>query len=304
MQNSVELQQVVKSFGSTVAVDRLDLAVPEGSIYGFIGPNGSGKTTTLRLMLRIFQPDAGRVVVLGSEFGNVADDRLGYLPEERGLYKRMNVLDVIDYFARLKGFVGSRREALVWLERLDAATWANRRIDTLSKGMAQKVQFIVAAIAQPKLLILDEPFSGLDPVNLDLLKEAVLSLRDRGTTVVFSTHDMNVAATLCDMVLMIFQGRKVLDGSLTEIQNNYPVNSLRVRLAAGAELPDDLVGLASTSRSDGFHILHLASGSQPQAILQQIAANRVVEHFEIVRPSLHDIFVEIARPQESQRASA
>jgi ABC-2 type transport system ATP-binding protein len=304
MQNSVELQQVTKSFGGTVAVDRLDLAVPDGSIYGFIGPNGSGKTTTLRLMLRIFQPDAGRVVVLGSEFGNVADDRLGYLPEERGLYKRMKVLDVIEYFARLKGFVAARQDALEWLDRLDAATWANRRVDTLSKGMAQKVQFIVSVIARPKLLILDEPFSGLDPVNLDLLKDAVLSLRARGTTVVFSTHDMNVAATLCDMVLMIFQGRKVLDGSLAEIQNNYPVNRLRVRFAAGVELPTDLAGIASVTRSDGFYILHLAAGTQPQAILQQIATRRAIDFFEVVRPSLHDIFVDIARPQELKRASA
>ena len=181
MQNAaVELQGVTKSFGRTIAVDRLDLAVPEGSIYGFIGPNGSGKTTTLRLMLRIFQPDAGRVVVLGSEVGNVADDRLGYLPEERGLYKRMKVIDVIEYFARLKGCFACREAAHEWLKRLDAATWANRRVDTLSKGMAQKVQFIVAVIARPRLLILDEPFAGLDPVNMDLLKEAVLSLRESG----------------------------------------------------------------------------------------------------------------------------
>src|SRR3954469_1874372 len=140
MTNAVELTDVTKAFNRTLAVDDLDLAVPEGSIYGFIGPNGSGKTTTLRLMLRIFQPDAGRVVVLGSELGNVADDRLGYLPEERGLYKRMKVISLIEYFARLKGFFACRQTVLDWLERLDAATWANRRVETLSKGMAQKVQ--------------------------------------------------------------------------------------------------------------------------------------------------------------------
>jgi ABC-2 type transport system ATP-binding protein len=169
--------------------------------------------------------------------------------------------------------------------------------------MAQKVQFIVAVIARPKLLILDEPFAGLDPVNMDLLKEAVLSLRELGTTVVFSTHDMNVAATMCDMVLMIFRGRKVLDGSLAEIQQNYPVNSLRLRLADGADLPTDLPGIASASRSAGFHIVRLPAGSEPQAILQQIAACRVIEHFEVIRPSLHDIFVDIARPQERERVS-
>src|SRR3954453_20309237 len=190
MSNAVELTDVTKAFNRTLAVKDLDLAVPEGSIYGFIGPNGSGKTTTLRLMLRIFQPDSGRVIIFGSDHGRVADDRLGYLPEERGLYKRMKVLRLIEYFARLKGFHNCRQAANDWLDRLGASTWANHRIDSLSKGMAQKVQFIVAVIARPKLLILDEPFSGLDPVNLDLLQNAVFSLRQQGTTIVFSTHDM------------------------------------------------------------------------------------------------------------------
>jgi ABC-2 type transport system ATP-binding protein len=301
MENSVELTGVTKTFGRKVAVDRLDLAVPAGSIYGFIGPNGSGKTTTLRLILRIFQPDAGRVMVLGSDYGSVADDRLGYLPEERGLYKRMKVIRLIEYFARLKGFYNCRQDSHEWLDRLGAATWANQRVETLSKGMAQKVQFIVAVIARPRLLILDEPFAGLDPVNLELLQEAVLTLRKQGTTVVFSTHDMNIAERMCDTVLMIFQGRKVLDGSLAAIQRNYPVNRLRLRMADGADLPTDLAGIISTSHVAGFHVLGLAARCEPQAILRQLAACRTVEHFEVVRPSLHDIFVEIARPQEQVR---
>jgi ABC-2 type transport system ATP-binding protein len=301
MQNSVELTGVTKAFGRKIAVDRLDLAVPEGSIYGFIGPNGSGKTTALRLMLRIFQPDAGRVVVLGSEHGNVADDRLGYLPEERGLYKRMKVISLIEYFARLKGFYACRQAAHEWLDRLGAATWANQRVETLSKGMAQKVQFIVSVIARPRLLILDEPFAGLDPVNLELLQEAVRTLREQGTTVVFSTHDMNIAERMCDTVLMIFQGQKVLDGSLAAIQRNYPVNRLRLRMANGADLPTNLTGITSASTVAGYHIVGLANGCEPQAILRQLAACGTVEHFEVVRPTLHDIFVEIARPQEQKR---
>jgi len=304
MANSVELTGVTKLFGRKVAVDRLDLAVPEGSIYGFIGPNGSGKTTTLRLMLRIFQPDAGRVVVLGSEHGSVADDRLGYLPEERGLYKRMKVIRLIEYFARLKGFYDCRQAAHEWLDRLGASAWANQRVETLSKGMAQKVQFIVAVIAHPKLLILDEPFAGLDPVNLDLLEEAVLALRNQGTTIVFSTHDMKIAERLCDTVLMIFQGRKVLDGSLAAIQRNYPVNRVRLRLADGAGLPSDLAGTTTASHVAGYHVVGLAPGFEPQAILRQLAASTTIEHFEVVRPTLHDIFVEIARPQEQIRETA
>jgi ABC-2 type transport system ATP-binding protein len=294
---AIELHGVTKTFGQKVAVDNLDLAVPEGSIYGFIGPNGSGKTTTLRLILRIFQPDSGRVIVLGADRGAVADDRLGYLPEERGLYKRMKVLDVIEYFARLKSFRDGRAAGLQWLERLGAGSWANQRIDALSKGMAQKVQFIVAVVAKPQLLILDEPFSGLDPVNLDVLQEAVLSLRRDGATVVLSTHDMSVAERLCDAIFMIHQGRKVLDGTLAEIQRRYPVSSVRLRLADGAELPAALPGVAFSAAAGGYQVLTLANGTPPQELLRNLAGSHPVEHFEVMRPTLHDIFVRIAKPQ-------
>ena len=196
MANAIELKGVTKTFGKQTAVDNLDLVVPEGAIYGFIGPNGSGKTTTLRMILRIFQPDQGEVVVLGQARGKTADDRLGYLPEERGLYKRMKVRDVLTYYARLKGAYDCKDEINYWLERLEATTWADKKIDALSKGMAQKIQFISAVVAKPKLVILDEPFSGLDPINLESLREAVFSLRERGTTIVFSTHDMDIASVI------------------------------------------------------------------------------------------------------------
>jgi ABC-2 type transport system ATP-binding protein len=304
MSNAVELVSVTKRFTGKVAVDNLDLSVPKGSIYGFIGPNGSGKTTTLRLMLRIFQPDAGRVSVLGSDKGNVADERVGYLPEERGLYKRMKVLDVIEYFARLKGFFDCRQAALRWLERLDAASWAGQRIDTLSKGMAQKVQFIAAVVVRPRLVILDEPFAGLDPVNLEILKEAVLSLRNDGTTVIFSTHDMNTAEQMCDTILMIYQGRKVLDGSLREIQSSYPVRHVKVRLAGAAELPSSLTGVATVTRNLDKYVLGIDEGGSTHAVLRQLAAACDLDHYEVVRPTLHDIFVEIARPAERTLESA
>jgi ABC-2 type transport system ATP-binding protein len=293
---AIELQGVTKTFGQKVAVDRLDLAVPQGSIYGFIGPNGSGKTTTLRLILRIFQPDAGRVVVLGADQASVADDRMGYLPEERGLYKRMKVLPLIEYFARLKGCYDCRETAKQWLERLDAASWADKRLDSLSKGMAQKVQFIVAVIARPQVVILDEPFSGLDPVNLELLQDAVRTLRSEGATVVLSTHDMGVAERLCDAVFMIHEGRKVLDGTLVDIQRKYPVRCVRLRLADGAEPPPQLPSVATIAPEGRFWLLTLADGAAPQTALRQIAAAHDVEHFEVVRPTLHDIFVGIARP--------
>jgi ABC-2 type transport system ATP-binding protein len=293
---AIEIEGVTKTFGPTVAVDRLDLAVPDGCTYGFIGPNGSGKTTTLRLILRIFQPDAGRVVVLGAGAGTAADDRLGYLPEERGLYKRMKVLDTIEYFARLKNFPGGRQAGREWLARLGGADWENKRIDALSKGMAQKVQFIVAIVARPRLVILDEPFSGLDPVNLEVLQDAVRGLRDGGSTVVLSTHDMHVAERMCDFIFMIHRGRKVLDGTLADIQRQYPVSSVRLRLADSAEPPASLPGVASAERDGPFHVLTLAAGVAPQAVLRGLAATHDVEHFEVMRPTLHDIFVGIARP--------
>jgi ABC-2 type transport system ATP-binding protein len=293
---AIEIQGVTKAFGQTVAVNGLDLSVPEGSIYGFIGPNGSGKTTTLRLILRIFQPDAGRVVVLGGDGGSVADDRLGYLPEERGLYKRMKVLDVIDYFARLKNFRDGRNVGRQWLARLGGGEWENKRIDALSKGMAQKIQFIVAVIGRPRLVILDEPFSGLDPVNLEVLQDAVRSLRADGATVVLSTHDMQTAERMCDFIFMIHQGRKVLDGTLADIQRRFPVGSVRLRLAEDADPPSRLPGVANVARNGSYHVLTLASGAPPRAVLRSLAATHDVDHFEIMRPTLHDIFVGIAGP--------
>jgi ABC-2 type transport system ATP-binding protein len=296
MSNAIELESVTKSFGRQTAVDSLDLVVPSGSIYGFIGPNGSGKTTTLRMILRIFQPDHGVVTVLGKPNGQTADNRLGYLPEERGLYKRMKVVDVLRYYARLKGFYHCQSEIDQWLERLDAVDWAHKKIDSLSKGMAQKIQFISAVVARPQLVIFDEPFSGLDPVNLEALKEAVFLLRQRGTTIVFSTHDMDMAEKMCDTIFMIFEGHKVLDGSLDSIQAAYPASQVRVRLAENESLPE-LNGISEPVSSGRFHEFQLEDPQQSQSVLHQLASQRTVTHFEVVRPSLHDIFVRIARPQ-------
>src|SRR5215831_9192479 len=239
----VEIENVTKSFAQHVAVNRLSLSVPSGSIYGFIGPNGSGKTTTLRMIMRIYHPDpgAGVIRVLGEADSAAANDRVGYLPEERGLYKKMKVREALRFYAELKG----RRDAVAlippWLEKMGLADWADKRVEALSKGMAQKVQFISAVIARPELVILDEPFSGLDPVNADVLREAALELRKTGTTVIFSTHDMSVAEKMCDFIFMIYRGNKVLDGTLTAIQARYGSDTVRVRLedngSALADLP-------------------------------------------------------------------
>lgn len=296
MSNAIELQGVTKRFRTQVAVDNLDLTVPTGSIYGFIGPNGSGKTTTLRMILRIFYPDAGTVRVLGVEHARAADDRIGYLPEERGLYKKMKVREVLAFHAALKGLNDAGRSMAEWLERLDMASWADKKVEALSKGMAQKVQFVAAVVANPQLVILDEPFSGLDPVNMALLKDAVLSLRQRGTTVIFSTHDMDVAEKMCDTIFMIHKGRKVLDGTLDSIQAKYGEDTIRVRAIGDNGVFENLPGVTHVNAYGRYTELRTDNAADTQAILRELSGRARVEHFEIARPSLRDIFVRIAGP--------
>jgi len=316
MTNAIELNQVTKRFGKQTAVDSIDLCVPEGSIYGFIGPNGSGKTTTLRMILRIYQPDEGTVCVLGRTKGKTADNRLGYLPEERGLYKRMKVRDVLTYYARLKSSYDCQPQIDYWLDRLGAAQWANKKVDALSKGMAQKVQFISAVVAKPQLVIFDEPFSGLDPINLDSLKDAVLSLRQSGTTIVFSTHDMVMAEKMCDTIFMIFNGKKVLDGTLGSIQSAYPADQVRVKIEYfpadgsrnqfGEPAVPQIEGITDIQFHGQYHTFKLAQPNPTQRIqevLGRLSAQRIISHFEVIKPSLHDIFVQIARPAK-QNGSA
>ncbi len=237
-------------------------------------------------------------MVLGEADGKTADDRLGYLPEERGLYKRMKVRDVLTYYARLKGFYDCQPEIDYWLTRLGANDWSNKKVDALSKGMAQKIQFIAAVVAKPRLVILDEPFSGLDPVNLESLKDAVVSLRKNGTTIVFSTHDMDMAEKMCDTIFMIFEGHKVLDGSLDAIQSQYPADRIRVRFAGSDTLPD-LDGIDDETYDGRFHGFRMLEPDRASAILDQLNRARTLTHFEIVKPSLHDIFVRIARPTDT-----
>ncbi len=300
MPNAVELRQVTKRFGNHVAVDRLDLEVPAGVVYGFIGPNGSGKTTTLRMILRILYPDEGQISVLGRDRGAGADDRVAYLPEERGLYKKMKVRDILTFYAQLKGLRNCRREIDDWLERLELTKWANLKVETLSKGMSQKVQFIATVVASPQLVVLDEPFSGLDPVNMEVLKDAIVSLRDKGSTVIFSTHDMDVAERMCDTIFMIFRGKKVLDGTLETIQSQFGNDTLRIRMHAVNGGLSNVPGVARVNEYGPYKELRMSPGADPQKILRQLLELGPLEHFELARPSLHDIFVRIAGPDAQE----
>jgi ABC-2 type transport system ATP-binding protein len=298
--NAVEIRDVTKTFGKHVAVDDLSLTVPAGSVYGFIGPNGSGKTTTMRMIMNILRPDRGSIRVFDEQLIGASTDRIGYMPEERGLYKKMKVRDVLAFYGGLKNGTDVKGEAARWLERLGLSDWADKKVATLSKGMGQKVQFIATVVARPELVILDEPFTGLDPVNADVIREAVIDLRDKGATVILSTHDMAVAEQMCDFIFMIFKGKKVLDGTLESIQDEYGSDTIRIRPANGLPDLDDLPGVLRVSDFGQVVELVLDGKRDPQEIVTEIMGKAPIRSFELAKPSLHDIFVRIAAPDRTE----
>jgi len=302
--NAVAIDHVTKTFGSVAAVRDLCLRVPQGSVYGFIGPNGSGKTTTLRMIMNIFYPDSGTISVFGRTVDTTTAADIGYLPEERGLYKRMKVRDVLRFYGELKSGRSVNREVDQWLERLDLAAWADKRVDALSKGMSQKVQFIAAVVSGPRLLIMDEPFTGLDPVNADVIRNTVLDLKNNGTTVILSTHDMNVAEMMCDFIFMIFKGNKVLDGTLASIQDQYGRDALRLSCEGGGAALEGLDGVEKVNDFGRVQEVRISQGRDPQEVLAALMARTKVTRFEVTKPSLHDIFVRIAGPEAEEAASA
>ena len=302
--NAVHLTDVTKTFGDLTAVDNLSLIVPSGSVFGFIGPNGSGKTTTIRMIVNIFYPDRGTVAVFGEPMNSHRTGLIGYLPEERGLYRKMAVRPLLEFFGELRCGRNVSREVGYWLERLDLAHCAGRRVDTLSKGMSQRVQFIAAVVPEPKLLILDEPFTGLDPVSADALRAAILDLRRNGATVILSTHDMSVAETLCDQIFMIYRGRKVLDGTLAEIQEQYGTDTIRVAVEGGAAAIGSLAGVDYVNDLGQVQELRMARGCDPHEVLRALVARARVSSFTVTRPSLHDIFVRIAGPAAENQETA
>jgi ABC-2 type transport system ATP-binding protein len=298
MADAIVLRSLTKTFGDTVAVRDLDLVVPQGGLYGVIGPNGAGKTTMIRMMLAILFPDRGELEVLGQRSALDAKDRIGYLPEERGLYKKMRVGEFLVYMARLKGVSGDgvRQRVRGWLERVGLAEVESKRCEELSKGMQQKVQLIAAVIHQPDLLVLDEPFSGLDPVNQRLLRDLVLDEHRRGATVLFSTHIMQHAEQLCDHVVMIHRGEKVLDQTMAEIRATYDPHSVLFEpLDPGA----DVRGLASVPgvldvRRDGVEWeLSLDEHAEPARVIQAVASMVAPSRIEVRRPTLEDVFISI-----------
>jgi ABC-2 type transport system ATP-binding protein len=292
---TVAIENITKTYGEFTAVSELSLAVYPGRIYGLLGPNGAGKTTTIRMIVNITAPDSGQIKVFGEQITPELQDRIGYLPEERGLYKKMKVGDQVKYFAALKNVSAKDAGERVdhWLARLKLTEWKNKKSSELSKGMQQKVQFINAVIHEPELLILDEPFSGLDPVNVEVLKEVILELKAAGKTIIFSTHQMEVAEKICDDICLINRSHKILDGSIRDVKRSFSRNAVALRLVGGESVLEDPVLVSQIKRdSDGIEVL-LAEGATSQSLLKQlIAADATIERFEMIEPSLHDIFIE------------
>jgi ABC-2 type transport system ATP-binding protein len=300
MTNALELRAVTKRYVGHLAVDALSLVVPRGSIYGILGPNGAGKSTTLRMVMNIIARDSGEISLLGADPARdpAVLRRTGYLPEERGLYKKMTALDAVVFFGALRGMseADARREGSRWLDRMGLGQWKTAKTETLSKGMQQKVQFVTTVVHGPDLLILDEPASGLDPVNQEVLRDTILGAKADGRTVVFSTHNMDQAEQLCDSVCIIANGRKVLDGDLVEIRRSNAGRRYRIEFDEVTPAVLDVMGsggLAGAVRSGETWTLDLPTDGDVQQALAALSARRLaVARFEHVKPSLHEIFVD------------
>jgi ABC-2 type transport system ATP-binding protein len=292
--STLTISGVTKRFDEFTAVNNLSLRVRPGRIFGLIGPNGAGKTTTIRMIVNITAPDEGTIELFGQKMTAELQDRIGYLPEERGLYKKMKIVEQLRFFGELKNVKGKKAEEAIdrWLERVKLTEWKTKKASELSKGMQQKIQFIAAVLHDPDLMILDEPFSGLDPVAQELLKEVVLELKAEGKTIIFSTHQMEVAEKICDDICMINKSRKVLDGTLREIKSSFGRNSVALRVEGGeGVLADPSLVAKVEHHSDETEAL-LAEGADAQKLLQRlIAAGATVSKFELVEPSLNDIFI-------------
>jgi ABC-2 type transport system ATP-binding protein len=292
--NILELQNLKKYYATQKAVDGISFSIPQGSIFGLLGPNGAGKTTLLRMITGIFYPDSGTILFDGQKFDLVKDiPKIGYMPEERGLYKKMKIGEQALYLAMLKGL--SRNDAMKkikeWFVKFEMQSWWNKKVDDLSKGMSQKLQFVITVLHEPRLLILDEPFSGLDPVNSNLIKDEILKLSQKGTTIIFSTHRMEQVEEICDRIVLVNKGRKILDGSVKQIKFDCKENIFKVGFD---ELPSHFENnvFEIVSSKDNFLTVKINEGYHPADVLQQFLNSKAsIISFNEILPSLNDIFI-------------
>lgn len=292
---TIRVENVSKRFGDFLAVDSLSFEVRAGRVFGFLGPNGAGKTTTIRMIVGINAPDEGSISIFGREVSADLRDRIGYLPEERGLYKKMRVFEQLRYFASLKSISKKHSDERIdhWLARFGLSEWKKKRANELSKGMQQKIQFIATILHEPDLLILDEPFSGLDPVNVEALIDVISDLKSKGKTIIFSTHLMETAERLCDDIILINNGRKIVEGSLREVKASFATNVIALRCTGGEKVLEDKNVVAHLNYTADEAELILAGGIDPQQFLRKlIESGASVSKFEMIEPSLNDIFIE------------
>ena len=296
------LESVTKSYGEVKAVSGVNLAIPRGCIYGFLGPNGAGKTTTIRSIMNIILPDTGEIRLAGQPLHSRMRDRIGYLPEERGLYRKMKCRDQLAYLAELKGVPRgeSLRRADQWLERMGLGEWGERKVDTLSKGMQQKIQFAAVFIFEPDLVILDEVFSGLDPLNIELLRDMILEEKKKGTTIIFSTHMLAEAEKICDSICLIEGGEVIVDGTLDEVRAGFPLRSIQVAWETDVEPPTDLPGVRHAEYVQGAWHLALSEDTDPSSLLPRLAELGTITLYSANRPSLNDIFLEAVERHRSE----
>jgi len=294
--HAVQLDKVRKTYDHFVAVDDLSFTIAQGAIYGLLGPNGAGKTSTLRMMIGITAPDSGTVSLFGEAFRRQHLRRVGYLPEERGLYKKMKVLEHLVFLAELHGLAAAeaRRRVQAWSERMEIAAWLPKKVEELSKGMQQKIQFIAALLHDPEFIIMDEPFGGLDPVNATLLKDVLLDLKKQGRTILFSTHRMDQVEKLCDSICLIDHGRPVLAGELKQIKAGYGKNHVQIEYDGDGAFLRQPDGLVESFNDYGNHVeLRLKKGADAQELLRAVAARCRVSRFELSEPSLEEIFIDV-----------
>jgi ABC-2 type transport system ATP-binding protein len=302
--NALIIDKISKNFGGFRAVDNLSAAVEGGIIYGFLGPNGAGKTTTIRMIMNIIRPDSGKISIFGDGISTANQNRISYMPEERGLYRKMSSARILAYFGSLKGLsaVQLSRGVPVWLERVGLADCANKKVEELSKGMQQKLQFAVAVINEPDLLILDEPFSGLDPVNQEVLKNILLEIKKQGKTIILSTHVLSEAEKLCDSIILINKGKTIIDGPLDQIKRQFSTGSVLVELDGDDSFVGNLPIVAAIEKNQRRLQVILKDNVDPQQLLVELVNRAKVRSFEIQVPSLHEIFIKLVSQGNGQNS--
>ena len=300
----LELHQLKKYFASQKAVDDISFSVEAGQIFGLLGPNGAGKTTLIRMITGIFYPDEGEIIFSGKKFDPINDvAHIGYMPEERGLYKKMKIGEQAMYLAQLKGL--SKSDALAkikqWFIKFEMETWWNKKVEDLSKGMQQKLQFVITVLHEPKLIILDEPFSGLDPVNSNLIKEEIFRLAQKGATIIFSTHRMEQVEEICNHIVLVNKGKKILDGTVRQVRQDFKENLFRIGVT---KLPEDISGapFVTVGHSGDTHIVKIKEGQDPNQVLRYLLdRNTQIHSFNEVLPSLNDIFIRLVQGTPAAR---